>query len=121
VVGESAAGARTIAMTREQCPDVVLLDAHLPDLGGPEVCRRMRAAVPDTVVAMLTTCTDDELVRSADACAPLDLSRSIKALPRGEATVDPKLAPACAGRGTREPQHCRRSCQPGRVSAISLV
>lgn len=48
---------------REQHPDVVLLDAHLPDLSGAEVCRRLRAAVPEAVVAMLTTFSDDELVR----------------------------------------------------------
>jgi two-component system response regulator DevR len=41
---------------------VVLLDAHLPDLSGAEVCRRLRAAVPEAVVAMLTTFSDDELV-----------------------------------------------------------
>jgi two-component system response regulator DevR len=114
VVGESAAGARAIAITREQRPDVVLLDAHLPDLSGPEVCQRIRAAVPDTVVAMLTTFTDDELVRQCVRAgaqgyllkdiAQLDLNRSIKALARGEAVIDPKLAPLvlAAARASRD-------------------
>jgi two-component system response regulator DevR len=103
VLGEAAAGAQAIAMAREQRPDVVLLDAHLPDFRGPDVCRRLRAAVPDAVVAMLTTFTDDELVRDCVRAgaqgyllkdiAQLDLSRSIKALARGEAVIDPKVAP----------------------------
>jgi two-component system, NarL family, response regulator DevR len=63
VVGEAAAGARAIAIARERQPDVVLLDAHLPDLSGPAVCRRLRAAAPDAAVAMLTTFADDDLVR----------------------------------------------------------
>ena len=103
VLGEAAAGAQAIAIAREQQPDVVLLDAHLPDLSGPEVCRRLRAAVLDEVVAMLTTFTDDELVRDCMRAgaqgyllkdiAQLDLCRSIKALARGEAVIDPKVAP----------------------------
>lgn len=103
VLGEAAAGAQAIAMAREHQPDVVLLDAHLPDLFGPDVCRRIRAAVPTAVVAMLTTFTDDELVRDCVRAgaqgyllkdiAQLDLSRSIKALARGEAVIDPKVAP----------------------------
>jgi two-component system, NarL family, response regulator DevR len=103
VLGEAAAGARAIAMAREHQPDVVLLDAHLPDLSGPDVCRRLRGAVPDAVVAMLTTFTDDELVRDCGRAgaqgyllkhiARFDLSQSIKALARGEAVIDPKVAP----------------------------
>jgi two-component system, NarL family, response regulator DevR len=103
VLGEVAAGAQAIAVAREQQPDVVLLDAHLPDLSGPEVCRRLRAAVPTAAVAMLTTFTDDALVRDCVRAgaqgyllkhiARLDLSRSIKALSRGEAVIDPRVAP----------------------------
>src|SRR5579859_153476 len=103
VLGEAATGAAAIAMAREQQPDVVLLDAHLPDLSGPAVCRRLRAVVPDAVIAMLTTFTDYELVRDCVRAgaqgyllkdiAQLDLSRSIQALARGEAVIDPKVAP----------------------------
>ena len=103
VLGEAATGAQALAMAREQQPDVVLLDAHLPDLSGPEVCRRLRAAVPDAAIGILTTFTDDELVRDCVRAgaqgyllkdiAELDLSRRIKALARGEAVIDPKVAP----------------------------
>ena len=103
VLGEAATGAAAIAMARELQPDVVLLDAHLPDLTGPAVCRRLRTAVPDAVVAMLSTFTDYELVRDCVRAGAqgyllkeieqLDLSRSIQALARGEAVIDPKVAP----------------------------
>jgi DNA-binding NarL/FixJ family response regulator len=114
VLGEAALGAQAIAMAREQQPDVVLLDARLPDLSGPEVCRRLRAEVPDAKVCMLTTFADDELVRECVRAgaqgyllkdiAHLDLSRSIKALARGELVIDPKVVPlvwAAARQGGR--------------------
>jgi two-component system response regulator DevR len=103
VLGEAATGAQAIALARQQQPDVVLLDAHLPDLSGPDVCRRLRAAVPKAVVAMLTTFTDEELVSDCVRAgaqgyllkdiAQLDLSRSINALARGEMVIDPKVVP----------------------------
>jgi signal transduction histidine kinase/CheY-like chemotaxis protein len=95
VVSAAAAGTHAIATARERQPDVVLLDAHLPDLSGPDVCRRLRGAAPDAVVAKLTTFTDDELVRDCVRAgaqgyllkhiARFDLRQSIKALARGEA------------------------------------
>jgi DNA-binding NarL/FixJ family response regulator len=103
VLGEAVTGAQAIAIAEEKRPDVILLDAHLPDLRGPVVCRRIRALVPDAVVAMLTTFTDADLVRDCVRAgaqgyllkdiAQLDLSRSIKALARGESVIDPKVGP----------------------------
>ena len=103
LVAEATRGAQAVDVARERRPDVVLLDAHLPDLSGPEVCRRLRAEVPDAAIAMLTTFSDHELVRDCVRAgaegyllkdiAQLDLSRSIQALARGEAVIDPKVAP----------------------------
>jgi DNA-binding NarL/FixJ family response regulator len=103
VVGDAAAGATAIALARERRPDIVLLDARLPDLNGADVCRRLRAADPDIVVAMLTTFADDELVQACVRAGAqgyllkdidrLDLGRSIKALARGETVFDAKVAP----------------------------
>ena len=103
VVAEAASGAQAIALARARRPEVVLLDARLPDIGGAEVCRRLRAEVPGVAVAMLTTYSDDELVRQCVSAGAdgyllkdierLDLGRSIRALARGEAVIDPKVAP----------------------------
>jgi two-component system, NarL family, response regulator DevR len=122
VVGEAAAGARAIAIARERQPDVVLLDAHLPDLSGPAVCRRLRAAAPDAAVAMLTTFADDDLVRDCMRAgaqgyrmkdiAQLDLNRSIKALARGEAVIHPRVASLAHAAG-------RQSAAEAAVPALS--
>lgn len=41
VVGEAESGAAAIAATREQAPDVVLLDVQLPDMTGFDVCKEI--------------------------------------------------------------------------------
>ncbi|MCW2725185.1 MAG: DNA-binding response regulator [Frankiales bacterium] len=38
----------------EHVPDLVLLDLGLPDLDGVELCRRLRASLPSTVLVVLT-------------------------------------------------------------------
>jgi len=103
VVADAESGIEALAIARDQQPDVVLLDARLPDLSGPEVCRRLQAVAPDAVVAVLTTFTDHDLVQESIRAgaqgyllkdiAQLDLGRSIKALARGEAVIDPKVVP----------------------------
>src|SRR4051812_26768670 len=109
VVADTASGARAVALARELRPQVGLLDARLPDLSGPEVCRRICADVPGVAVVMLTTFSDADLVRRCVHAGArgyllkdverLDLGRSIRALVRGEAVLDPKVAPAVLAAG----------------------
>jgi DNA-binding NarL/FixJ family response regulator len=133
VLGEAVTGTQAIAIARDRRPDVVLLDAHLPDLSGSDVCRRIRSVVPDTVVAILTTFTDDELVRDCVRAgaqgyllkdiAQLDLSRSIKALARGEAVIDPKVAPQvlAAARQGSAAGGAERALSPRQREVLQLV
>jgi two-component system, NarL family, response regulator DevR len=104
VVGEAGTGAAAIGQERELRPDVVLLDARLPDMPGDEVCRRLLASSPELAVVILTTFAEDDLVRRCVRAgargymlkdiARLDLGRNLRAVMRGEAVIDPKVAPA---------------------------
>jgi DNA-binding NarL/FixJ family response regulator len=104
VVGDAGSGAAAIARARALKPDVVLLDARLPDVPGDEVCRRLLADAPELAVVMLTTFAEDDLVRRCVRAgargyllkdiARLDLGRSLRAVVRGEAVIDSKVAPA---------------------------
>jgi PAS domain S-box-containing protein len=56
VLREATTGADALASAFQQCPDVVLLDLHLPDMRGEEVLRRLRsdprtATVPVVVIS----------------------------------------------------------------------
>ena len=52
-VYEAANGEETLAMAEKHRPDLVLLDVHLPDLGGIEVCRRLKKAEQKASVMVL--------------------------------------------------------------------
>jgi DNA-binding NarL/FixJ family response regulator len=103
IVAESATGSQALVQARRLRPEVVLLDARLPDMAGPEVCRDLCEALPDVAVAILTTFTDDDLVRECVRAGAkgyllkeiprLDLAASIRLLASGESVVDRKVLP----------------------------
>ena len=58
--------------------DLVLLDLGLPDLDGIDVCRRVRAALPATIVVILTARTAEmDVVLGLDAGADDYLTLSL--------------------------------------------
>jgi len=103
IVSEAATGSQALVQARRLHPEVVLLDARLPDMAGPDVCRGLCEALPDVAVAILTTFTDDELVRQCVRAGAkgyllkeiprLDLAASIRSLASGESVVDRKVLP----------------------------
>jgi two-component system, NarL family, response regulator DevR len=58
-----ASSADDIVGLVDQCnPDVVLLDARMPGVSGPEACRVLNAARHDVAVLMISTFSDETLV-----------------------------------------------------------
>jgi DNA-binding response OmpR family regulator len=63
-------GAEALERVRDGAPDLVLLDLGLPDIDGVMVCRRLRTALPQTVIVVLTARTQEfEVVVALDAGA----------------------------------------------------
>ncbi|WP_433384669.1 response regulator [Micromonospora sp. KLBMP9576] len=58
---------RVLRRTGEDAVDLVLLDFHLPDVHGLDVCRAMRAAGSDADVLAVTSARDLAMVRAAVA------------------------------------------------------
>src|SRR6266851_9528455 len=104
VVGDADTGSAALAQARALAPDLVLLDARLPDMDGDEVCQRLLTEMPGVAVVILTTFAEDDLVRRCVRAgargyllkdiAHLDLGRNLRAVMRGEAVIDSKVAPA---------------------------
>jgi DNA-binding NarL/FixJ family response regulator len=64
VVGEAGSGAEAVQLASALQPDVILMDIDMPDINGPgingiEATRRIRAAIPEARVLMLTMFHDD--------------------------------------------------------------
>jgi len=65
VAGTAHTGSEALSLVDELAPDVVLLDVHLPDLGGLEVLDRLRGAGHQVAVVMVTAERGSGAVRAA--------------------------------------------------------
>ena len=65
VVGEARSAAQALTRVPAAQPDVVLAGAHLREPDSPEMCRRLRAAMPDLQVLMIGVNAPEELVAAA--------------------------------------------------------
>jgi response regulator of citrate/malate metabolism len=65
VVGTAHTGTDALRLVAELAPDLVLLDVHLPDVGGLEVLARLRAEGHQTAVLMVTAERGADAVRTA--------------------------------------------------------
>lgn len=102
IVGEACTGLDAIRIAEVQRPDVVLLDAKLGDIDGPDVCRRILALSPATSVVMLTGYLQDGVVLQSLAAGAKgylikdvelpEVKRTIRAVYRGHSVLDPKVA-----------------------------
>jgi DNA-binding NarL/FixJ family response regulator len=102
VVGEAANGEEALRVAALVRPHVVLVDLRMPVLDGVATTRRLRAALPETRVIVLTTYDDDEYVfeglrAGASGYLLKDVSserlvEAIHAVARGESFLQPSVA-----------------------------
>jgi len=63
-------GAGAIAVVKDFDPDVILLDAHLPDVDGRDLCRLLRKrGVEAPVILIAGAATDADIILGLDAGA----------------------------------------------------
>jgi DNA-binding response OmpR family regulator/two-component sensor histidine kinase len=90
---EASGGVETVRLFEQHNPPIILLDVHLPDIIGYEVCRQIKKQSPGTMVLMTSatfTATEDRVLAldsGADTflvqpAEPLELVAAIKALLR---------------------------------------
>lgn len=65
IVGLASNGDQAVTLVRDLDPDVVLLDARMPGLGGVDACARIRRESPSTACVMLTMSDDPDDIDAA--------------------------------------------------------
>ena len=101
VVDVTNSMAEAVVATREQRPDVILMDYGLPDGNGAEATRAVKDVRPEAKVVMLTSFADEEtLVAAIEAgCSGFvpkhkgtaELTVAIRLAADGEAVVSPDM------------------------------
>lgn len=101
VIAEASSGREALELARHYRPDVVLMEAVMPDFEGLEATRRLVAEVPETAVLVLTASGDEDtglLALRSGAAGFLTKDVDIDALPRalhgvrdGEAAISRQL------------------------------
>jgi two-component system, NarL family, nitrate/nitrite response regulator NarL len=97
VVGEAASGKEALAKAKELTPDLVLMDIKMPDGSGLEATQRIKEAVPEAKIVMLTVSGEDgDLFRAIKSGAhgyllkdidPEELIKMLRGVHRGEAPI----------------------------------
>jgi len=101
VVAEGSDGDKTIEITQQHQPNVILMDIRMPRMNGIDATKNLRDAGFDTPVIILTTFDDHELVlqglqAGAQGYLLKDVSlealiAAIEAVHRGETIVQPAI------------------------------
>jgi two-component system, NarL family, invasion response regulator UvrY len=68
MVGECETGESAVELIRDGGADIVLMDIHMPGMGGIEAARRIRAAQPDLLVVLMSTYDVEDLPAAASDC-----------------------------------------------------
>jgi DNA-binding NarL/FixJ family response regulator len=104
VVGDAATVAEAVELIAAEQPDVVLLDVHMPDGGGLEVIRRLRAAGGAASVQFLALSVSDAaedvigVIRAGargyvtKTISGADLADAVRRVHGGDAVFSPRLA-----------------------------
>ncbi len=102
LVGAAADGEEAVALSRENRPDVVLMDLDMPRVDGIEATRLIRSESPATAVLVLTSFSDRARILGAleaGACGYMlkdassdEVAEGLRAAARGESPLDPRAA-----------------------------
>ena len=68
MAGECETGESAVELIRDGDADIVLMDIHMPGMGGIEATRQIRAAHPNLIVVLMSTYDLEDLPAAASHC-----------------------------------------------------
>jgi DNA-binding NarL/FixJ family response regulator len=116
LVATAAGAGEGLRLAEELRPDVVLLDLHMPEVGGQVVLERLREQLPDVRALVVTASEEAQSLLDAVAsgaagyltkrASPEELRQAVVAVHGGSSVITPELAGhllhAYAGRASGE-------------------
>ena len=121
VVGEAENGREAVELCQELLPDLVLMDLSMPEMGGIDATRAIKAESPRIGVLVLTAHADQEMLLEAiragaagyvlKGVGPEELVGVVRATLGGESPVDQELVMRLV----------RRLAEPGELSPGPLT
>ncbi len=107
VVGEARDGETAVDLVQQVGPDVVLMDLHMPGMGGIEATRRIAQQGRAPAVLVMTMFDGDEMVVTAVQAGARgylvkgaeqdEISRALRAVASGEVIFGPDIAAGVLG------------------------
>ena len=68
MAGECRTGESAVELLRDGDADIVLMDIHMPGMGGIEAARQIHVAHPDLIVVLMSTYDVEDLPAAASSC-----------------------------------------------------
>jgi two-component system, NarL family, invasion response regulator UvrY len=68
MAGECETGESAVELIRDGGADIVLMDIHMPGMGGIEAARQIHAAHPDVMVVLMSTYDREDISVAAADC-----------------------------------------------------
>lgn len=104
VVGEAGDGVKVLELVEQCCPDLILLDINMPNMGGIEVLQQLGGKLQHSKVLVLTVHEDEGLLKKAiragasgyllKRAAESELITAIKTVMQGDIYIHPTMTRA---------------------------
>jgi DNA-binding NarL/FixJ family response regulator len=72
MAGECETGESAVERLRDGAADIVLMDIHMPGMGGIAATRQLRAEHPDLIVVLMSTYDVEDLPAAASDCGAIE-------------------------------------------------
>jgi two-component system, NarL family, response regulator DevR len=135
VVAEAGSASDGMAAVEQYQPHVAIVDIHLPDRSGLEVCREINLRFPGTRVIILTSSANEAFIMEAlqsgaagyvlKDVGNLELIRAIRAAMNGQTALDPQTTAHMVTRlrnlETKTNADAFRDLSPRELDVLTLV
>lgn len=102
VIGEASNGEEAVLLAKKIIPDVVIMDVHMPGIGGLEATRKMICHNPDVKILALTIYEEEPYPSRflqvgasgyiTKGCDPEEMIRAIRTIHAGQRYISPGIA-----------------------------